>query len=66
MKKEGQLTSIAMIKAEAMQLELILEENKKKSSTGTNGNYNGNTKQTVLINDVEEEEVDDINVVYQG
>jgi hypothetical protein len=37
MKKEGQLTSIAMIKAKAMQLELILEEKKKKSSTGTNG-----------------------------
>jgi hypothetical protein len=39
MKKEGQLTSIAKIKAEAMQLELILEEKRKKSTIGTNGNY---------------------------
>jgi hypothetical protein len=65
MKKEGQLTSIAMIKAEAMQLELILGEKKKMSSTGTNGN-NGFTKQTVLINEVEEEDVDGNNALYQG
>jgi hypothetical protein len=49
MKKKGQ---------PAMQLELILEE--KKFTTGTNRNYNGNTKQAVLINEVEDEEVDDI------
>jgi hypothetical protein len=66
MKKEGQLTSIAMIKAEAMQLELILEENKKKSTIGTNGNHNGNGKQTVLINELEKEEVEDVNALYQG
>jgi hypothetical protein len=64
MKKEGQLTSIAMIRAETMQLELILEERKKKSSTGNNGNI-GKTKPTVLINEVEEEDVDNINALYQ-
>ena len=41
MKRDGQLTSIQLIKQEAMKLELILEEKKKKSAIGTNGNGNG-------------------------
>jgi hypothetical protein len=36
-KKEGQLTTIALIKAVALHIELILEENKKKSAITTNG-----------------------------
>jgi hypothetical protein len=34
MKKECQLTTITMIKTEAMQIDLILEEKKKKSTIG--------------------------------
>jgi hypothetical protein len=36
MKKEEQLTTFALIKAEVMQIKLILEERKKKSAIGTN------------------------------
>jgi hypothetical protein len=61
-KKEGQITLIPSIKAEAMQIELILEEKKKKSTIGSNGNHNGN-KQTILINKVENEKVEDIILV---
>jgi hypothetical protein len=49
-----------------MQLELILEEKRKKSTIGTNGNYFWNTKQTALINEVEEEGVEEVNALYQG
>jgi hypothetical protein len=37
MKKKGQLTTLALIKDEAVQIELILKEKKKKSAIGTNG-----------------------------
>ena len=52
MQQEGQLTTIALIKAEAMQIELILEEKKKKSTQGTTG-ING--KQPFLINQIQDE-----------
>jgi hypothetical protein len=37
MKKEGQLTTLALIKDEGVHIELILKEKKKKSAIGTNG-----------------------------
>jgi hypothetical protein len=46
-KKEGKLTTIALTKAEEMQIEPIIEEKKKKYSVGTNGK---NDHKTVLIN----------------
>ena len=61
MKKEGQLTSIALIKDEAMQIELILEEKKKKSQIGTNGN--GST--TVLVNQIDNEDQNNIDAIRQ-
>jgi hypothetical protein len=42
-KKEGQLTSIALIKAEAMQIQLILEERKEKSAVRTKGSDGNET-----------------------
>jgi hypothetical protein len=70
MKKEGQLTTIALIKAEAMQIELILKEKKKKSTIFTNGCTNGNTKgnnkEVVLINKIEEEKLDDFNFAMKN
>jgi hypothetical protein len=49
-KEEGELTPLAMIKAEAMKTELILEERKKKFIIGTNKATNGNKTIPVLIN----------------
>ena len=61
MKREGQLTSIALIKDEAMQIELILEEKKKKSHIGTNGNGSS----TVLVNQIENEDQNNIDAIRQ-
>lgn len=41
MKKEGQLTTLSLIKDNVVQIKLILEEKKRKSVIGTNGT-NGN------------------------
>ena len=68
-KKEGQLTTIPVIKAEAMQIELILEERKKKLAIGTNG-INGNGAKPILINQIDGEDPDNIDAVrgngYKG
>ena len=64
MKRDGQLTSIQLIKQEAVKLELILEEKKKKSAIGTNGNGNG-TK-SVLINQIEDNEANEIDAIRKG
>ena len=62
MKKEGHLTSIALIKDEAMQIELIIEEKKKKNAVGTNGT-NCNGSKPVLINQIDNEEPNYIDAV---
>ena len=62
MKRDGQLTSIALIKDEAMKIELILEEKKKKSNIGTNGN--GSTP--VLVNQIDYEDQDNIEAIKQA
>ena len=51
---------MAMIKAEAMEIEAILEESKRKSNShGSNGNGN----KPILINQISEEEQDNINAI---
>ena len=61
MKREGQLTSIALIKDEAMKIELILEEKKKKTNIGTNGNEST----PVLVNQIDNENQDNIEAIRQ-
>jgi UDP-N-acetylmuramyl tripeptide synthase len=67
MKKDGHLTTAALIKAGVIQIQLTLKEKKKKSAIGTNGT---NGKQPVLINqiyDQDQEKVDAIrNNGYKG
>ena len=65
MKREGQLTSIALIKDDAMQIELIIEEKKKKSVIGTNGT-NGNRSKPVLINQIDNEDQNNIDAIRQN
>ena len=65
MKKEGQLTSIALIKDEALQIELILEERQKKSAIGTNGT-NGNGTKPMLVNQIEDDEQSEINAIKKN
>ena len=58
MKKQKELINMAMIKAEAMEIEAILEESKRKSnSNGSNGNGN----KSIVINQINEEEQENIN-----
>ena len=63
MKKQKELTNMGLIKDEAMEIEAILEESKKKSAVGTNGSRNndsyGNGNKPILINQIEE---NDLNV----
>jgi hypothetical protein len=49
MKKEGQFTTLVLIKNEAVQIALILVEKKRKSAVDTNG-VNGNGKKPAIIN----------------
>ena len=69
MKKEEELTTIAQIKTEAMKIEIILEESKKKSATVSNG-PNGNRNKPVLINQINEGDPDNIDAMcgngYKG
>jgi hypothetical protein len=62
MKKDGQLTTLTLIKAKAMQIELILEEKKKKSAICTNEN-NGNGSKPVLINQIQNDDPDPIEAI---
>ena len=62
MKREKELKTIAQIKTEAMRLEIILEESKKKSATITNGSH-GNGHKPVLINQINEEDPDSIDAI---
>ena len=56
MKIQKQLTTMVIIKTEAMNIELIIEERKKKSAVGTNGS-NGNGNKPVTINHIAENEL---------
>jgi hypothetical protein len=59
MKKQGQVTALALIKNEAMQIKLILDEKQRKSAIGTNGT-NGNP---VLINQIMDEDIYQIEAI---
>jgi hypothetical protein len=60
MKKEGHLTTqLALIKNEALQIELVLE---KKSSIGANGT-NGNVIKPVLINQIQEDNQNQVEAI---
>ncbi len=48
-----------------MQIELILEEQKKKSAIGMNGN-NGNGSKPVLINQIQDENPDHIEAIREN
>jgi hypothetical protein len=61
-KKQGQLPTLALIKDEAVQIEPILEERKRKSAIGTNGT-NGNT---VIINQTVNEEPNQIEAMINN
>jgi hypothetical protein len=56
-------TTIALTKAEAMQVELILEENEKNSAVGTSGT-NGNGAKQVIINQISEEDQGNIDTIH--
>ncbi len=64
MKKEGQLTSLSLIKNEAVQIELILAEKKRKSTIGTNG-ANGNGTIPVLINQIQADNTNQIEAIRE-
>jgi hypothetical protein len=49
MKKEGQLTTLGLIKNEAVHIKLILEEKTRKSAMGTNGAKGNGTKPVLII-----------------
>ncbi len=63
--KEAKLITLALIKAEAIQIELSLVKKKKKSTIGTNGN-NGNGSKPVLINQIWDENPDHIEVIKEN
>ena len=69
MKKQKELTTMGLIKMDAMEIELILEEIKRKSNTTTNGS-NVNGQKPVLINQINEEDPDSIDAIrgngYKG
>jgi hypothetical protein len=62
MKKEQQLTTLALIKDEAVELELILEEKKRKSAIGTN-EVNGNGRKPLLINLMHKNDTNQIEAI---
>ena len=59
--KEGQLTALSLIKAEAMQIELNIEESNKKLAISTNGNI-----EPVLINQINEEDQNHIEAIKRN
>ena len=61
MKKKVQLTTLALIKNEAIQIELILEEKQNKSAIGTNGT---NSNQ-VLINQILNDDTNQIEAIKE-
>ena len=62
MNKEAQLTTIALIKAEAMQIELIFEKWKKKSAIGINVT-NRIFETPIFNNQIDSEVPDDIDFI---
>jgi hypothetical protein len=65
MKKEGQLATIAMIKVEAIKIELIQDERKKKYAVGTNRATN-DKKNPVLIHQINEDGHDGIEAIRKN
>jgi hypothetical protein len=65
MKKEEHLNAIAKIKAEAMQIDLILEERKKKICCENNGSNDKRTR-PFLKNQMNKEDQENIDVVRKN
>jgi hypothetical protein len=62
MRKKGQLATLALIKNEAVQIELILEEKTRKSFIGTNGT-NCNGIKPAFINQIQKDNQNQVEAI---